>query len=106
MAQLKVMPLKTIGDSWVRVSDVGEAEDSNATQYNIVRVSGQKSSYIPILKQGGDTNTIQVVDGVRSLLGHLFDIPKQMTADLLFDQSVFVKEAISTVLHETLIGLA
>jgi hydrophobic/amphiphilic exporter-1 (mainly G- bacteria), HAE1 family len=105
MGQLNDVPLKTDGRSWVRVSDVGEAEDSSATQYNIVRVAGQKSSYIPILKQGGDTNTIQVVSGVRSLIGHLFDIPKEMTADLLFDQSVFVKEAINTVFHETLIGL-
>ncbi len=106
MAQLNDIPLKTVGDSWVRVSDIGRAEDSNATQYNIVRVAGQKSSYIPILKQGGDTNTIQVVDGVRNLLGHLYDIPKEMKADLLFDQSVFVKEAIKTVLDESLIGLA
>ena len=106
MAQLNDIPLKAVGDSWVRVSDVGKAEDSNATQYNIVRVAGQKSSYVPILKQGGDTNTIQVVDGVRKLLGHLYDIPKQMKADLLFDQSVFVKEAINTVMHEGLIGLA
>ena len=106
MKDLNDVPLKTSGDSWVRVSDIGKAEDSNATQYNIVRVAGQKSSYIPILKQGGDTNTIQVVDGVRKMLGHLYDIPKQMKADLLFDQSVFVKEAINTVLHEGLIGLA
>jgi multidrug efflux pump subunit AcrB len=106
MAQLNDIPLKTVGDSWVRVGDIGKAEDSNATQYNIVRVAGQKSSYIPILKQGGDTNTIQVVDGVRNLLGHLYDIPKEMKADLLFDQSVFVKEAIKTVLDESLIGLA
>src|SRR5579863_906828 len=105
MAQLNDVPLKAVGDSWVRVSDIGQAEDSNATQYNIVRVAGQKSSYIPILKQGGDTNTIQVVDGVRKLIGHLFDIPEQMKADLLFDQSVFVKEAINTVMHEGLIGL-
>jgi hydrophobic/amphiphilic exporter-1 (mainly G- bacteria), HAE1 family len=106
MSQLNDIPLKSEGDSWVRVSDVGKAEDSNATQYNIVRVAGQKSSYIPILKQGGDTNTIQVVDGVSKLLGHLYDIPKEMKADLLFDQSVFVKEAINTVMHEGLIGLA
>src|SRR5665213_2745066 len=105
MTELNNVPLKTIGGSWVRVGDIGNAEDSSATQYNIVRVDGQKSSYIPILKQGGDTNTIQVVNGVRAVIGHLFDIPKQMTADLLFDQSVFVKEAINTVLHETLIGL-
>jgi multidrug efflux pump subunit AcrB len=42
---------------------------------------------------------------VRDLIGHLFDIPKQMTATLVFDQSVYVKEAIRTVLHEGLIGL-
>src|SRR5215469_13643168 len=105
MSQLNDIPLKTTGDSWVRVGDVGKAEDSNATQYNIVRVAGQKSSYVPILKQGGDTNTIQVVEGVRKLLGKLYDIPKQMKAELLFDQSVFVKEAINTVLHEGLTGL-
>ena len=105
MKELDEIPLKMQGDSWVRVSDVGQAEDSNATQYNIVRVAGQKSSYVPILKQGGDTNTIQVVDGVRKVIGHLFNIPEQMKADLLFDQSVFVKEAINTVLHEGLTGL-
>src|SRR5690349_4397575 len=39
------------------------------------------------------------------MIEHLFDIPEQMKADLLFDQSVFVKEAINTVLHEGLTGL-
>jgi multidrug efflux pump subunit AcrB len=105
MGQLNAMPIKAVGDSWVRVEDVGTAEDSSATQYNIVRVGGQRSSYIPIMKQGGDTNTIEVVEGVKKLIGHLFDIPKQMTAELLFDQSNFVKEAIKTVLHEGLMGL-
>ena len=105
MGQLNAVPLKAVHDSWVQVSDVGQAEDSNATQYNIVRIAGQKSSYIPIMKQGGDTNTIEVVNGVRKLISHLYDIPKQMSAELLFDQSVFVKEAIQTVLHEGLIGL-
>jgi HAE1 family hydrophobic/amphiphilic exporter-1 len=42
---------------------------------------------------------------VRDMIGHLIDIPKQMTASLVFDQSVFVKEAIKTLLHEGLIGL-
>ncbi|MGA2596507.1 MAG: efflux RND transporter permease subunit, partial [Bryobacteraceae bacterium] len=105
MQQLNDVPLKATGDAWVRVSDIGKAEDASATQYNIVRVAGQKSSYIPIMKQGGDTNTIEVVNGVQKLINHLFDIPKQMTAELLFDQSVFVKEAIKTVLDESLIGL-
>src|SRR5689334_7661318 len=105
MKQMNDIPLKTIGNSWVSVKDVGKAEDSSQIQYNIVRVDGQRSAYIQIMKQGGDTNTIQVVEGVRELTKHLYDIPKQMKTELLFDQSVFVKEAIKTVLHEGLIGL-
>src|SRR5260370_18495963 len=57
------------------------------------------------MKQGGDTKTIQVVDGIRDAIGHLFDIPKQLMAAVVFDQSAFVKEAIKTLLHEGLIGL-
>ena len=102
---LNDIPIKTVGTSWVTVGDVGKAEDANQIQYNEVRVDGQKSCYIPIMKQGGDTNTIEVVNGIRRLIGHLFDIPKQLQASLVFDQSVYVKEAIHTVLHEGLLGL-
>jgi hydrophobic/amphiphilic exporter-1 (mainly G- bacteria), HAE1 family len=105
MQQLNELPLKVKGHSWVTVNDVGKAEDSHQIQYNIVRIDGQKSAYIPIMKQGGDTNTIAVVDGVRSLIHHLYDIPKQMQTSIVFDQSVYVKEAIHTVLHEGLLGL-
>ncbi len=106
MKELNDVPIKTVGDSWVSVKDVGKAVDASAIQYNVVRVDGQKSTYIPIMKQGGDTNTIQVVNGVRHLLSNLYDIPKQLLTNVVFDQSVFVKEAINTVLHEGLIGLA
>jgi multidrug efflux pump subunit AcrB len=99
------MPIKTIGTQGVTVGDIGEAKDSSQVQYNIVRVDGQRSAYIPIMKQGGDTNTIEVVNGVRHLIGHLFDVPRQLTASVVFDQSVFVKEALNTVLHEGIIGL-
>src|SRR6201998_212475 len=103
--QLGRVPLKVEGHSWVTVNDVGKAEDANQVQYNIVRIDGQKSVYIPIMKQGGDTNTIAVVDGVRQLIKHLYDIPATMKTSLVLDQSVFVKEAIHTVLHEGALGL-
>ena len=102
---LNDVPIKTVGTRWVSVGDVGEAKDASQLQYNIVRIDGQKSAYIPIMKQGGDTNTIQVVDDVRHLIGNLFDIPKQLRTAIVFDQSVFVKEALNTVLHEGIIGL-
>jgi hydrophobic/amphiphilic exporter-1 (mainly G- bacteria), HAE1 family len=105
MEQLGKVPLKVKGNSWVTVNDVGKAEDAHQIQYNIVRVDGQRSAYIPIMKQGGDTNTIAVVDGVRQLIKHLYDIPEQMKTSIVFDQSVYVKEAIDTVLHEGFLGL-
>jgi multidrug efflux pump subunit AcrB len=103
--ELNQVPLKTSGQKWVSVADVGEAKDASQIQYNVVRVDGQRSSYIPIMKQGGDTNTIEVVNGVRNLIGHLFDVPQQLVRNVVFDQSVFVKEALNTVLHEGIIGL-
>jgi len=105
MNQLADVPVKVKGHSWVTVNEVGKAEDAHGIQTNIVRIDGQKSAYIPIMKQGGDTNTIAVVNGVRELTKHLYDIPKQMVTSIVFDQSVYVKEAIQTVLHEGLLGL-
>jgi len=105
MDELGKIPIKTVGKSWVTIDDVGEAKDASQIQYNVVRVDGQRSVYLPIMKQGGNTNTIEVVNGIREMIKHLYDIPKQLTAAVVFDQSSFVKEAIRTLLHEGLIGL-
>ena len=106
VADLDNVPLKTVGTRWVTIGDIGEAKDASQLQYNIVRIDGQKSAYIPIMKSGGDSNTIQVVDDVRGLTKHLFDLPEQLVTDIVFDQSAFVRQALQTVLHEGLIGLA
>jgi hydrophobic/amphiphilic exporter-1 (mainly G- bacteria), HAE1 family len=102
---LNDVPLKTEGDKSVFVSDVGKAVDGSALQYNIVRVNGQRSVYVPVQKQGGNSNTIEVVNGIRAAIKDLRDIPPQMKAHVVFDQSLFVKQAISTVLREGGIGL-
>jgi HAE1 family hydrophobic/amphiphilic exporter-1 len=103
--EINRIPLKTAGDSIVRVSDVGRAEDGHQIQVNVVRVDGQPSVYLPVMKQGGDTNTIAVVDGVKDLVGKLVDVPASLVPTVVFDQSLFVKRAIETLLHEGGIGL-
>ena len=104
-AAINDIPLKTEGQNSVFVSDIGKAVDSSFLQYNIVRVDGQKSVYVPILRQGGDTNTIAVVDGIKKAIKTLRDIPAQLKSHVVFDQSLFVKGAISTVLREGGIGI-
>ena len=103
--EINSLPLKTVGNASVLVQDVGKALDSHEIQTNVVRVDGQPSVYLPILKQGGDTNTIAVVNGIQNAVNSLIDVPKQLVAKVVFDQSVFVKKAIENLLHEGGIGL-
>jgi multidrug efflux pump subunit AcrB len=98
-------PIKMNGENPVLMSDVGQLKDSHALQYNVVHVDGQRSVYLPVLKQGGNSNTISVVNGVRAMLKHLVDVPSAMHTTVVFDQSRFVKTAIETLLHEGGIGL-
>ena len=102
---LNNVPIKIDGQSPVRISDIGEIKDAYNLQYNVVRVDGQRSVYLPVLTQGGGANTNQFVNGVRDKLTKLFDVPKSLVSRVVFDQSEFVKTAITTLLHEAGIGL-
>jgi len=102
---MNAMPLKSYGNSSVLVADVGKAEDSGALQYNIVRINGQRSVYVPVFKQGGNSNTITIVNGMKAAIKRLVDIPESLKTAVVFDQSIFVKLAIKNLLKEATIGL-
>jgi multidrug efflux pump subunit AcrB len=104
--QINSMPIKSSGNASVLVADIGHAEDSGAIQTNIVHIDGQHSVYVPVLKQPGKSNTIQIVNGMRAAIKRLVDIPPSLKIAVVFDQSVFVKGAIKNLLKEALIGLA
>jgi multidrug efflux pump subunit AcrB len=97
------LPLKTVGQASVMVADVGEAKDGSQIQNNVVRVDGQPSVYLPVLKQGG--STISVVNGIKSAAAHLLDVPQQLVTRVVFDQSIFVKGAIANIVLIGAIGL-
>jgi multidrug efflux pump subunit AcrB len=105
MKDLNMLPLKTVRNASVLVADVGNAQDASQIQYNIVRVNSQHSVYLPVMKMGGDANTIAVVNSVRSRVAKLLDVPKRLVTEVVFDQSVFVRTAIETLVHEGAIGL-
>jgi HAE1 family hydrophobic/amphiphilic exporter-1 len=105
LATINQIPLRTVGQASITVGDIGKAQDAQQIQTNVVRVDGQRSVYIPVLKQGGDTNTIAIVDGIRNGVKKLLDVPKELVTKVVFDQSQFVKTAIETLLHEGGIGL-
>ena len=104
-SSMNEMPLKSAGNASVLVADIGKAEDSGALQYNIVRIDGQRSVYVPVFKQGGNSNTITIVDGMKNAIRHLVDMPASLKTAVVFDQSVFVKLAIKNLVKEASIGL-
>jgi HAE1 family hydrophobic/amphiphilic exporter-1 len=103
--KINEVPLKMVDGHPVLVADVGRAADDAAIQTNIVRVNSQRSVYVPVLKSGADANTIAVVNGIKSAVRNLRDIPSSLQTNVVFDQSVFVKTAIENLIHEGLIGL-
>jgi multidrug efflux pump subunit AcrB len=105
VADIDRLPLKSVGNGQLLVSDIGHAADDAAIQTNVVRIDGQRSVYLPILKQGGDSNTISIVNGTRDRLKKLFDVSAALKANVVFDQSVFVKTAIANLGKEGGIGL-
>ena len=97
------LPLKTVKGASVLVADIGEAKDAAQIQTSIVRVDGQPSVYLPVLKQGG--STISVVNGIKTAVANLLDVPDKLVRKVVFDQSIFVKSAIKNLVLVGAIGL-
>src|SRR6266568_220239 len=101
--EMNDFPIKVVNGVPVYLKDVGTAADSTAVQVNVVRVNGRRSVYVPILKQAG-ANTLAVLDGVREALPKLKGLPADLEVKLLFDQSLYIRQALATVEHEMLLG--
>ncbi|MDC8448010.1 MAG: efflux RND transporter permease subunit [Nitrospira sp.] len=101
--QINDIPIKVVNGVPVFLKDVGQAADSTMIQTNVVRIDGRRAVYIPIMKQAG-ANTIAVIDGVKDILPKLIGIPSNLDVKLIFDQSLYIRQAIHTLEHEGLLG--
>ncbi len=98
------MPLRVAGGAEVRLGDVARVHDGFAPQANIVRVNGQRATYLAILKKA-NASTIAVVDAAKTALPAIqASAPDGVELKIDFDQSVFVRAAISGVLREAVIS--
>ncbi|WP_088348758.1 MULTISPECIES: efflux RND transporter permease subunit [Rhodomicrobium] len=97
---LNQMPVRQVGPTTVKLSDVAHVRDGWAVQQNIVRSEGRRAVLLTIIKNG-DASTLDVVNRVKAALPEIkAAAPPGMNIDLLFDQSVFVQQAIDSVLSE------
>jgi multidrug efflux pump subunit AcrB len=94
------LPIKTVNGSTVYVHDVANVRDGFVPQTNVVRVDGQRSVLVSILKNGS-YSTLDVIEGVKAKLSHIEDIiPFKVDMRPLSDQSLFVRASISGVVRE------
>ena len=91
------------GSATVRLADVAKVEDSTADQTDIVRINGQRGVYLRVLKQPG-SNTIAVVDGLRKAIPKLNGVPANVKLLIGFDQSSYIRSAVSALEHEAVQG--
>src|SRR5271170_7304743 len=102
--RLNELPIKTVGETVIRVRDVAQVRDGYYPQANIVSQDGVRSTLLSILKSG-NASTLQVVAGVKAALAQVM---KTVTDDVevktFVDESIFVKAAVSGVVREGVIA--
>jgi multidrug efflux pump subunit AcrB len=95
---INAFPIKSIDGRTVFMRDVAHVHDGFQVQTNSVSVNGTPGALMVIRKTGG-VSTLAVIDGVRAALTDIEKVlPKGVTIKPLFDQSVFVKAALNSVL--------
>src|SRR5215475_1258859 len=98
------LPIGVFNGAPVTIGDVGKVSDSFATQANVVHVNGKRAVYLAILKHA-DASTLAVVDAARAALPEIqAAAPQGLELKLDFDQSVFVRAAVTNVIREAIIS--
>ena len=106
IAELNDIPIKYANGATVFIKDIGQVRDGSAVQQNIVREDGQRAVLLSVIKNG-NASTLDVVNGVRYVLQIArAAAPPGLNISELFDQSVFVKSAVASVVREGAIAAA
>ena len=104
IAGLNHIPVITKNGATTYLSEVAHVRDGFSPQTNIVRQNGERGVLMPVIKNGG-SSTLDIISNLRAVLPIAAQIlPKDIVITPLFDQSGFVKAAISGVVREAVIA--
>jgi multidrug efflux pump subunit AcrB len=95
---INAFPVKQIDGKTVFVRDVANVHDGYQVQTNSVSVNGSPGALMLVRKTGG-VSTLAVIDGIKEVLPDIRRlIPSDVTLTPIFDQSIFVKAALNSVI--------
>jgi CzcA family heavy metal efflux pump len=100
VSALNELPVKVVNGAVVYLRDVAHVRDGFAVQTNLVRQDGRRSALLTVIKKGG-ASTLTIVKQLKNLLPTIrAAAPPGLEIKELFDQSLFVRAAITGVLVE------
>jgi len=103
--ELNGIVVATVNNAPVLVSDVATVSAGVEPQYTMVTADGHPAALVNINRQP-DANTVAVVDNVKAALSAMRgQIPKDVRVAAYYDQSLLVRESITSVRDSILIGL-
>ncbi|MGA2710616.1 MAG: efflux RND transporter permease subunit [Steroidobacteraceae bacterium] len=95
---INAFPIGQVDGRTVFMRDVAHVHDGFQVQTNSVSVNGIPGALMTIRKTGG-VSTLAVIDGVRAAMLDIQKVlPKDVKVNALFDQSLFVRAALHSVL--------
>jgi multidrug efflux pump subunit AcrB len=98
IAVINQFPIKPINGNMVFIGDIAHVHDGFQVQTNSVSIDGSPGSLMLVRKTGG-ISTLSVIDGVKEVLPDIQRLmPAGVTLKPIFDQSIFVKAALNSVL--------
>lgn len=101
---LNNIPVRTVNGAVTYLREVAHVRDGFSPQTNIVRLDGVRGVLMSVIKQGS-ASTLSIVSTLKDTLPRAQKlIPADINVKLLFDQSVYVKAAVSGVLREAVIA--
>ena len=104
IAGLNQLPVKTVNGSPTYLSEVAHVRDGFQPQLNIVKKNGERGVLLTVMKSGPES-TLRIVENIKSKIPEIAKgAPDGLNIATMFDQSIFVKAAIESVLHEAVIA--
>jgi HAE1 family hydrophobic/amphiphilic exporter-1 len=92
------------GDYAVKVKDIGFAEDGSEEPRTSSRLDGQTAVTLVVSKQSGE-NTVTTADSVKAALKEILKtLPKDVKAEVISDQSVFINAAVNAIKEHLIEG--
>jgi HAE1 family hydrophobic/amphiphilic exporter-1 len=104
VAQFNQIPIANRQGYAVKVADIGYAEDSYEEPRTASRLDGVPAVTLLVAKQSGE-NTVATSDAVKERLAEIAaTLPKDVKAEVVSDQSVFIKAAVENIRRHLIEG--